>query len=147
MIISGSRIHEGRKRSRPLRRLQMYGVITTVPAPVQMYDSMHAEMIKRVGTSVDGLLVHVGRATPDGFQTVEVWESKQHYDRANTDVVLANDAGAGRRSASALNRTISGNLRRTRTCHPRRKYPDLAVRGPSQRSATGRRFAGWRLTR
>jgi hypothetical protein len=66
----------------------MYGVITTVPAPVQMYDSMHAEMIKRVGTSVDGLLVHVGRATPDGFQTVEVWESKQHYDRANTDVVL-----------------------------------------------------------
>ena len=31
----------------------MYGVITTVPAPVQMYDSMHAEMIKRVSTSED----------------------------------------------------------------------------------------------
>jgi hypothetical protein len=66
----------------------MYGVITTVPAPVEMYDAMHAEMAKRVGTSVDGLLVHVGRATTDGFQTLEVWESKQHYDRANTDVVF-----------------------------------------------------------
>jgi hypothetical protein len=45
-------------------------------------------MIKRAGTSIDGLLVHVGRATTDGFQTVEVWESKEHYDRANTDIVF-----------------------------------------------------------
>ena len=71
----------------------MYGVITTVPAPVEMYDGMHAEIIKRAGTSVDGLLVHVGRATTDGFQTLEVWESKEHFDRANTDIV--SDAGAG----------------------------------------------------
>jgi hypothetical protein len=66
----------------------MYGVITTVPAPVEMYDAMHAEMIKRAGTSIDGLLVHVGRATTDGFQILEVWESEQHYDRANTDIVF-----------------------------------------------------------
>jgi hypothetical protein len=71
-----------------MRRLQVYGVITTVPAPVEMYDGMHAEIIKRVGTSVDGLLVHVGRATPDGFQVLEVWESKEHYDRANTDILF-----------------------------------------------------------
>jgi hypothetical protein len=68
--------------------LQMYGVITTVAAPVEMYDGMHAEMIKRAGTSIDGLLVHVGRATTDGFQTVEVWESKEDYDRANTELVF-----------------------------------------------------------
>jgi hypothetical protein len=66
----------------------MYGVITTVPAPVEMYDGMHAEMVSRVGASVDGLLVHVARATTDGFQTLEVWESKEHYDRANTDIVF-----------------------------------------------------------
>ena len=62
----------------------MYGVVTTVPAPVEMYDRMHAELIKRAGTSVDGfgLLVHVGRATADGFERFEVWESKEHYDRA-----------------------------------------------------------------
>ena len=66
----------------------MYGVITTVPAPVEMYDALHAGMLSRVGTSIDGLLVHVGRATIDGFQVLEVWESKEQYDRANTDVVL-----------------------------------------------------------
>jgi len=71
-----------------MRRFQMYGVITTVPAPVEMYEGMHAEMVKRVGTSVDGLLVHVGRATTDGFQTLDVWVSKEHFDRANTDIVF-----------------------------------------------------------
>jgi hypothetical protein len=79
----------------------MYGVITTVPAPVETYDRMHAELIKRAGPSVHGLLVHIGRATSDGFQIVQVWESKQHYDRANTDIVFP-DAGTGRRSAPAL---------------------------------------------
>jgi hypothetical protein len=33
----------------------------------------------------DGLLVHIGRATTDGFQ---VLESKEHCDRANTDIVF-----------------------------------------------------------
>ena len=66
----------------------MYGVMTTVPAPSELYDEMHAEMVKRVGTAFDGLLVHVGRATAEGFQTLEVWESKEHYDRANTDIVF-----------------------------------------------------------
>jgi hypothetical protein len=66
----------------------MYGVITTVPAPVETYDRMHAELIKRAGPSVHGLLVHIGRATSDGFQIVQVWESKEHYDRANTDIVF-----------------------------------------------------------
>ena len=66
----------------------MYGVITTIPAPVEMYDEMHAELLKGVGATVDGLLVHIGRAATDGFQTLEVWESKEHYDRANTDIVF-----------------------------------------------------------
>jgi hypothetical protein len=33
-------------------------------------------------------LVHVGRATSDGFQTLDVWESKEHFDRANADIVV-----------------------------------------------------------
>jgi hypothetical protein len=65
-----------------MRRLQMYGVITTVPAPVEMYDGMHAEMIRRAVPSIDGLLVHVGRSTTDGFQVLEVWEFREHFDRA-----------------------------------------------------------------
>ena len=66
----------------------MYGVTITVPAPVEMYDGMHAEMKRRTGPTVDGLLVHVGRETPDGFEVLEVWESKEHCDRANTDIVF-----------------------------------------------------------
>src|SRR4029453_14535561 len=66
----------------------MYGVITTFPAPVEMYDGMHAEMLRRVGMAFDSLLVHIGGAQTDGFQTVEVWESEEHYDRANTDIVF-----------------------------------------------------------
>jgi hypothetical protein len=49
----------------------MYGVITTVSAPVEMYDTVHAEILRRVGF-IDGLLVHIGRATTDGFQVLEV---------------------------------------------------------------------------
>jgi hypothetical protein len=53
-----------------------------------MYDGMHAEILRRVGMSFDGLLVHIGRATTDGFQVMEIWESKEQYDRANTDIVF-----------------------------------------------------------
>lgn len=66
----------------------MYGVSTTVQAPVEMYDGMHAEMKRQSGHSVDGCLVHVGRATLDGFEVLEVWESKEHYDRANAEIVF-----------------------------------------------------------
>jgi hypothetical protein len=75
----------------------MYGVVTTVPAPVEVYDRMHAELIKRAGRSLEGsgLLVHVGRATADGFERFEVWESKDHYDRAiqMTDPLMRDLAG------------------------------------------------------
>jgi hypothetical protein len=66
----------------------MYGAITTIPAPVETYDTVHAEILRRVGMSFDGLLVHIGREATDGFQVLEVWESKEHYDRANTDIVF-----------------------------------------------------------
>jgi hypothetical protein len=61
-----------------MRRFQMHGVSTNLSGPIEMYDGMHAEMVKRVGTSVDGWLVHVGRARADGCQVLEVWESKEH---------------------------------------------------------------------
>jgi hypothetical protein len=71
-----------------------------------MYDRMHAELIKRAGTSVDGfgLLVHVGRATADGFERFEVWESKEHYDRAMEIAV-------------SLMRDLAGNLPQPSTEH------------------------------
>ena len=93
----------------------MYGVITTVPAPVEMYDKMHAELIRRAGPSVEGLLVHVGGAT--GVQGA--LRPRQHRHP------LSPDAGAGRRSAHAFDRANNTSLRRPWACHPQRQHPDL----------------------
>jgi hypothetical protein len=65
----------------------MYGVLSRVPAPIQAYDAAHAEVGRRSQGEVDGLLVHIGRATEDGFEVVEVWQSREHFERFNRDVV------------------------------------------------------------
>jgi hypothetical protein len=65
----------------------MYGVLSRVPAPVEMYDALHAEVLRRGEGQGDGLLFHVARATDDGFEIVEVWESREHFERFNRDVV------------------------------------------------------------
>ena len=93
----------------------MYGVVTTVLAPVEMYDRMHAELIKRAGTSVDrfGLVVHVGRATADGYERFEVWESKEHYDRAME-------------FSDSLGRELAGDLPQP---SPEKSTEDFDVRG------------------
>jgi hypothetical protein len=65
----------------------MYGVLSRVPAPIEAYDAAHAEVGRRSGGEVEGLLVHVGRATDDGFEVLEVWESREHFERFTRDVV------------------------------------------------------------
>jgi hypothetical protein len=59
----------------------------SVPAPIEFYDALHAEIGRRSSGGVDGLLLHVGRATGDGFQVLEVWESKEKSDRFFAEVV------------------------------------------------------------
>jgi hypothetical protein len=58
-----------------------------VPAPIEMYDALHAEIGRRTVGDPEGLLVHVGRETRGGFQITEVWESKELCDRYNAEVV------------------------------------------------------------
>jgi|SRR5215213_5685522 len=65
----------------------MYGVVSTVPAPVEMYDAEHAAIGRRTEEKVEGLLVHIGRATSDGFEVIEVWESREHFERYTQEVV------------------------------------------------------------
>ncbi len=65
-----------------------YAYLIDVPAPVEMYDALHAEILRRSGATVDGLLVHVGRPTATGFQVLEVWQSRAHFDRYNDQLVL-----------------------------------------------------------
>jgi hypothetical protein len=58
-----------------------------ITAPVAMYDALHAELLRTVGTAVDGLLVHLACPTPTGFQIVEVWESREPFDRHTAQLV------------------------------------------------------------
>jgi hypothetical protein len=58
-----------------------YSYTADIPAPIEMYDAMHAAIKEAVGTSADGLLVHIGRGTESGFQVTEVWESKDKFDK------------------------------------------------------------------
>lgn len=64
-----------------------YGVIVTVPAPVETYDALHHELLRQTGGNIEGLLVHIARVTLEGFQVIEVWESKELYDRCNREVL------------------------------------------------------------
>ena len=59
-----------------------WGVTTDVSAPVEVYDAVHAAMIERIGTAVDGLLLHLARQTAGGFQVIEVWASREEWEQS-----------------------------------------------------------------
>jgi hypothetical protein len=63
-----------------------YGYVLDVPAPIELYDALHAEIGRRAPDGVDGMLLHVGRETNAGFQVIEVWESQQSYERFAAEI-------------------------------------------------------------
>lgn len=65
----------------------MYGIITTITGDTSMYDTLHGELLQRTGGEITGLLLHIGRTTEQGFQVIEVWESKDQFDRCNREVI------------------------------------------------------------
>jgi hypothetical protein len=70
-----------------LEVVMTFGYVLDVPAPIEAYDALHAEILRRSDGRNDGLLLHVGRATPGGFQVLEVWESRELFDRFNAEVI------------------------------------------------------------
>jgi hypothetical protein len=64
-----------------------YGVMVNVTAPVEMYDALHREVVRSTHAAVEGLLLHIGRSTSDGFQVIEVWTDKDQFDRYSREVV------------------------------------------------------------
>ena len=64
-----------------------YGIVVRVPAPVEMYDRLHAELVRTTTEPVEGLLLHIGRPTGTGFEVIEVWESKEQCDYYNRELV------------------------------------------------------------
>jgi hypothetical protein len=65
-----------------------YAHAVDVAATVEMYEALHAEIVRQSGGTVDGLLVHIGHPSPTGFRVVEVWESRTHFERYNDEIVL-----------------------------------------------------------
>ena len=82
-----------------------WGVTVDVAAPVELYDALHAALLERTGSAVEGLLVHLARETDDGFQVIEVWESRADYERSVDDVLtpLLSELSGGR--ATRANQT------------------------------------------
>lgn len=73
-----------------------YGIIVRVQAPIEAYDASHAEVVKAVGDKeIPGFVLHTARATDEGFEVIEVWESKDLYDAFDRDVVGPAVAAAG----------------------------------------------------
>ena len=64
-----------------------YGFVMDVPAPIEFYDALHAEIGRRDTGESYGMLLHVGRATSGGFQVLEIWESKEQRERFNAEVL------------------------------------------------------------
>ncbi len=72
-----------------------YAVTIDVHAPAAAYQALHAQLLERTGGQVDGLLVHLARPTADGFQVLEVWDTKASYDHFNDTVIAPLTAQAG----------------------------------------------------
>ncbi|HJQ42008.1 MAG TPA: hypothetical protein VJ831_02890 [Jatrophihabitantaceae bacterium] len=75
-----------------------HGIIATVPAPIDMYRAVNAKVNERLDDEQpDGLAVHITRATADGFQVIEVWESKKQCDDFQDNVLagIIDDVSGG----------------------------------------------------
>lgn len=51
------------------------------------YQALHAQLLQRTAGQVYGLLVHLARPTPGGFQVLEVWDTKASYDHFKDTVI------------------------------------------------------------
>ncbi|HLL67553.1 MAG TPA: hypothetical protein VK453_17845 [Micromonosporaceae bacterium] len=70
-----------------------YAHVVDVPVPAAVYDETHAELLRRTGGHVDGLIVHICRATEGGFQVLEVWTDRAAWERADREFVAPILAG------------------------------------------------------
>ncbi|WP_375426636.1 hypothetical protein [uncultured Friedmanniella sp.] len=81
-----------------------YGVIVRVAGDVADYDQLHEATVERTGGDLGGLLLHIGRATEEGFEIIEVWDTPEQFDRCNREVIwpLMAEIGAPRPAAEPV---------------------------------------------
>jgi hypothetical protein len=64
-----------------------YAQVVDVPAAIDIYDATHAELLRRTGGHIDGLILHLCRPTEGGFQVLEVWTDRAACERADRELV------------------------------------------------------------
>jgi hypothetical protein len=65
-----------------------YAFTVRVPMPIEVYDASHAEILRAAGDGpVDGMVLHLARTVADGFEILEIWQSREQADRFNREVV------------------------------------------------------------
>lgn len=67
----------------------MYGRTQHVGAPPEMYPKVHAavlDLVREQGGG-DGLVLHLARPTEQGFDVVEVWESREQAEAFDRNVL------------------------------------------------------------
>ena len=65
----------------------IWAVTEDVSAPVELYDTAHRLVLERTGGAFDGRLVHLAWQTADGLRVIEVWDSREQYDRYGREVI------------------------------------------------------------
>ena len=122
----------------------MYGVIIRVPAPREAYEPLHMTIKDRVGDqSVDGFVLHVVRPAVDGYELLEVWDSRDHqFDAFQPRLRTAGHAAAWHSTWTATRdyrvRAV-GRSGRTPVRQPRQGARLGARRPCGDQSAIGRR--------
>ena len=61
-----------------------WGFITEFPFPAEEYDRLDRE----VGPNPEGLIVHIAAKSGDGMKIIDVWESKEAYDRFEQEMLM-----------------------------------------------------------
>ena len=72
-----------------------YGVVTTLSAPIEVYDQIHSQVMSQTPMAIDGLLLHIGRPSPTGFEVVEVWESRAKFENYQRELLVSMTGGPG----------------------------------------------------
>lgn len=63
------------------------GVTATVREPIEAYDALHAAMLRHPMPPDVGLISHVTRQTAYGFEVIEVWDSREAFERFMQEIL------------------------------------------------------------
>ena len=68
-----------------------WGFIMEFPVPAEEYDRLD----RKVGPNPEGLIVHIAAKSGDGMKIIDVWESKEAFERFERDVIVPAAGQAG----------------------------------------------------